>query len=59
VTVGRGEGARELGFGPKDLWAVPSWQPLSIVADDDCVLFSASDEAVHRKLGLLREQRGA
>jgi gentisate 1,2-dioxygenase len=58
VTIGRGDAAREFDFGPQDLWAVPSWQPLTITADEDCVLFSASDEAVHRKLGLLREQRG-
>jgi gentisate 1,2-dioxygenase len=37
---------------------VPSWQPLTIAADEECVLFCASDEAVHRKLGLWRERRG-
>jgi len=40
------------------LWAVPSWQHVSVAADEETVLFSASDEAVHRKLGVWREQRG-
>lgn len=58
VTLGGGANARELTFGPRDLWSVPSWQPLTISADDECVLFSASTEALQRKLGLWREQRG-
>jgi gentisate 1,2-dioxygenase len=57
VRIGHGPAMRELQYGPKDLWAVPSWQPVSITADEESVLFSASDEAVHRKLGLWREQR--
>ena len=57
VTIGRGAAARELSFSAKDLWAVPSWQPLTITADEECVLFSASSEAVQRKLGIWREQR--
>jgi len=59
VTIGRGDDSRVLDYGPKDLWAVPSWQHVSIVADEESVLFSASDEAVHRKLGVWREERGA
>ena len=59
VTIGRGTDARVLDYGPKDLWAVPSWQPVSIVADEESVLFNASDEAVHRKLGVWRDERGA
>jgi gentisate 1,2-dioxygenase len=59
VTVGRGAGTATFEYGPKDLWAVPSWQHVSIAAAEESVLFSASDEAVHRKLGVWREQRGA
>jgi gentisate 1,2-dioxygenase len=59
VTIGRGADARVFDYGPQDLWAVPSWQPASIVAAEESVLFSASDEAVHRKLGVWREERGA
>ena len=44
-------------YGPKDLWAVPSWQHVTICAVEESVLFCASDEAVHRKLGVWREQR--
>jgi gentisate 1,2-dioxygenase len=58
VTIGAGTAARAFDYGPKDLWAVPSWQPVSIAATEESVLFCASDEAVHRKLGVWREQRG-
>jgi gentisate 1,2-dioxygenase len=57
VGIGEGTAAYELEFGPKDILAVPSWQYVRIAADEETVLFSASDEAVHRKLGFWREQR--
>jgi gentisate 1,2-dioxygenase len=57
VTIGAGAGERTFDYGPKDIWAVPSWQPVSITAVEESVLFCASDEAVHRKLGVWREQR--
>ena len=57
VTIGAHADAHSFDYGPKDLWAVPSWQPVSVVADEETVLFCASDEAVHRKLGVWREQR--
>jgi gentisate 1,2-dioxygenase len=38
---------------------VPSWAAASVAADEESVLFCASDEAVHRKLGVWREQRGS
>ncbi|HZF27839.1 MAG TPA: cupin domain-containing protein [Gammaproteobacteria bacterium] len=58
ARIGAGELARELAYAPRDLLAVPSWQPLELRAAEDTVLFSASDEAVQRRLGLLRERRG-
>jgi gentisate 1,2-dioxygenase len=58
VTIGSGAEARSFDFGRSDVWAAPSWQPVSIEATDESVLFCASDEAVHRKLGVWREQRG-
>jgi gentisate 1,2-dioxygenase len=58
VTIGHGAEARAFDYAANDLWAVPSWQHVSITATDDTVLFSASDEAVHRKLGVWREHRG-
>ena len=58
VTIGRGAEPQTFEYGPKDLLAVPSWQSLSIAATEESVLFCASDEAVHRKLGVWREQRG-
>jgi gentisate 1,2-dioxygenase len=59
ATIGSGTDAHELRYGPRDLLAVPSWQPLTLRADEESVLFSASDEAVQRKLGVWREHRGA
>ncbi len=56
VTIGTGDVACKLRYGPRDLWAVPSWQPLTISAAEETIVFSASDEAVQRKLGLWREQ---
>jgi gentisate 1,2-dioxygenase len=64
VTVVRGRGRLRFGDGaafdyaPQDVWVVPSWQRVTLTAVEDSVLFSASDEAVHRKLGVWREQRG-
>jgi gentisate 1,2-dioxygenase len=58
VTIGDGANLRMFEYGPKDFWVVPSWQPVSVAAAEESVLFSASDEAVHRKLGVWRERRG-
>lgn len=58
VRIGADAAARDFHYEAKDLWVVPSWQPMSIAADEETVLFVASDEAVHRKLGFWREQRG-
>jgi gentisate 1,2-dioxygenase len=57
--VGRDAGRRELRFGPRDLFILPGWQPSTLQADEDTVLFSASDEAVQRALGVWRERRGS
>lgn len=57
VTIGRGESQRQFDYRPHDVWAVPSWHDLVIHADEESVLFSASDEAAQRKLGLWRERR--
>src|SRR5690606_18913312 len=35
VTIGRGEAAATFEYGPKDLWAVPSWQPIAIHAAEE------------------------
>lgn len=58
ATIGSGNDARELRYGPRDLLAVPSWRPLRLHADEESILFSASDEAAQRKLGVWREHRG-
>jgi len=58
ATIGSGGDAKELRYGPRDLFAVPSWRSLTLRADEESVLFSASDEAVQRKLGVWREMRG-
>lgn len=58
VTIGNDPNAATFDYVANDIWVVPSWQFMRIVADDETVLFCASDEAVHKKLGLWREQRG-
>lgn len=58
VTAGSADASWTLEYGPRDLFALPSWMPFSIEATEESVLFSASDEAVQRTLGLWREQRG-
>jgi gentisate 1,2-dioxygenase len=40
-----------------DVFVVPSWQPLSLRAGSDALLFSFSDRPVQQALGLWREQR--
>ena len=61
VVEGRGTahiGDQTFAFREKDLFVAPTWHPSRIEADDDCVIFSYSDEVVQRKLDLYREQRG-
>jgi gentisate 1,2-dioxygenase len=58
-----GEGESHVGgevfrWGPRDIFVVPSWVPVSHQAEAEAVLFSYSDRPVQEKLGLWREQRG-
>ncbi|WP_028221658.1 gentisate 1,2-dioxygenase [Paraburkholderia oxyphila] len=60
--VVEGEGCVRIGdetfeFAPHDVFVVPSWQPVSLKAQGDCVLFSYSDRPILSALNLLREQR--
>ncbi|MEL6373753.1 MAG: gentisate 1,2-dioxygenase [Pseudomonadota bacterium] len=58
---GEGEtrvGADVLRWGPRDIFVVPSWQPVVHAATSETVLFSYSDRPVQEKLGLHREDRG-
>jgi gentisate 1,2-dioxygenase len=43
-------------WGPRDIFVVPSWQPVSIQADQDAVIFSFSDRPAQQALGLWREE---
>jgi gentisate 1,2-dioxygenase len=58
ATIRRGGEPHELRYGPRDLLAVPSWCSLTLRADEESVLFSASDEAAQRRLNVWRERRG-
>ncbi|MEQ9813006.1 MAG: gentisate 1,2-dioxygenase [Azospirillaceae bacterium] len=53
-----GVGDEVFAVGPKDIFVVPSWYPLTIEAEADLVLFSYSDRPVQEKLDLWRERRG-
>lgn len=57
VTVGNGDAKQTLRFSKRDMFAVPCWAPYSIAADEETVLFSASDRIVQTKLGVWREER--
>jgi gentisate 1,2-dioxygenase len=50
-------GSQLFDFEPKDTFVVPSWEPLSLSASADSVLFSFSDRPLHDALGLHRELR--
>ena len=59
VVEGRGRtriGDTTYEWGPRDIFVVPSWAPVSHEAHDDAVLFSLSDRPAQKALGLWREQ---
>lgn len=59
VVEGRGEsriGAEVFEWGPRDVFVVPSWMPVSHVASENAVVFSFSDRAAQKALGLWREE---
>ncbi|HEB3530114.1 TPA: gentisate 1,2-dioxygenase [Burkholderia cenocepacia] len=50
-------GAQQFLFAPRDIFVVPSWQPVQLAASSDSVLFSYSDRPVQAAFDLLREAR--
>ena len=59
AVEGRGRthiGSQTFAWGPRDIFVVPSWQPVSHEASEEAVLFSASDRAAQKALGLWREE---
>jgi gentisate 1,2-dioxygenase len=59
VIEGKGNAriaGKDYAFGARDTFVVPSWQPCSLSASADTVLFSCSDRPVQRALGLWREE---
>ena len=58
IKFGSGSERTEFRYAPRDIFAVPCWQTYGIAADEETVLFSASDRATQAQLGLWREQRG-
>jgi gentisate 1,2-dioxygenase len=60
-SVVEGEGTTTVGetryaWGPRDIFVIPSWAPVSHHATRDAVLFSMSDRAAQQALGLWREE---
>jgi gentisate 1,2-dioxygenase len=59
TVEGRGQsrvGDTTLSWGPRDVFVVPSWAPVSHEATEEAVLFSFSDRPAQQVLGLWREQ---
>jgi gentisate 1,2-dioxygenase len=59
VKEGRGKskiGDTTFAWGPRDIFVVPSWMPVSHEATEQAILFSASDRPVQQVLGLWREE---
>jgi gentisate 1,2-dioxygenase len=60
VVEGRGSvriGEASFSFDAHDVFVAPSWQPVELAAESECVLFSYSDRPVLSALNLLREER--
>jgi len=60
VAEGRGKvriGESSYAFEQRDSFVAPSWHPVSIEAEEECVLFSYSDRPAQQALGIWREQR--
>ena len=58
VAEGHGEsviGERTFSWGPRDIFVVPSWHPVSHRAAEESVLFSFSDRPAQKVLGIWRE----
>jgi len=60
-VVAEGTGRTRIGessyaWGPRDIFVVPSWMPMTHEAQSDAVLFSISDRPAQQALGLWREQ---
>jgi gentisate 1,2-dioxygenase len=48
-------GDQSIAWGPHDIFVAPSWKPVSHSAQEESVLFSFSDRAAQKALGLWRE----
>lgn len=57
VSIGEGERRETFEYSKRDIFAVPCWEPFSIDAAEESVIFSATDRIVQTKLGVWREQR--
>lgn len=57
VTIHGAAGKQTLPWKVNDVFVVPCWQRFDLEADEEAVLFSASDKAIQAKLGLWRERR--
>lgn len=58
IVVDYGDNRAVLDYSPRDVCALPGWQSAAIEANEETVLFHASDRVVQERLGLWREERG-
>ena len=52
-------GEKTFAWGPRDIFVVPSWHPVSHQVDEESVLFSFSDRPAQKSLGIWREDASA
>jgi gentisate 1,2-dioxygenase len=50
-------GEEVIEWGPQDVFVIPAWYPHHHETEDEALLFSFSDKAVHDKLGLFKEKK--
>jgi gentisate 1,2-dioxygenase len=48
-------GEKTFDWGPRDVFVVPSWHPVSHQTNEEAVLFSFSDRPAQKALGIWRE----
>jgi len=57
ITVEKGSVTTVYSYQPQDIFTIPCWSRYTIHAEEESVIFSASDRVIQVKLGVWQEQR--